>query len=91
MADTTLIYKRTPEVVSANLEDKSFLLHVNDWVYLELNETGSRIWSLLENGKTVDTLTSELIQEFDIEPAACATDTAEFLAMLEEKHFVTTN
>lgn len=91
MVETTLVYKRTPEVVSANIEEKSFLLHVTDWVYLELNETGSRIWSLLENGKTIDRLTSDLVQEFDIEPAVCASDTAEFLAMLEEKHFVTAN
>ena len=50
------IYKRAPDVVAASMGDTALLLHVNDWVYLELNESGSRIWALLEDGRGIQQL-----------------------------------
>lgn len=81
-------YQRAAEVVEARVGGKAFLLHVKDWVYLELNETAGRIWALLEGQRTVDDVASDLVRAFDIDPNACAADTAEFLGFLEEKHFV---
>jgi hypothetical protein len=83
------IFKRSPEVVAATIGDKSFLLHVEQWVYLELNGSGSRIWELLGDGNTIDHVVEDLILDFDLDPAVGASDTTEFLATLEAKHFVT--
>ena len=82
-------YQRVAEVVEAQVGGKAFLLHVQDWVYLELNGTGSRIWALLEGEKTVDDLTAALVREFAIDADECAAETAEFLSFLQAKHFVT--
>ncbi|HEY4355063.1 MAG TPA: PqqD family protein [Acidobacteriaceae bacterium] len=81
-------FKRVPEVVEAKAGDQTFLLHVNDWVYLELNESASRIWALLEDAKSVDDVTSDLVREFAVSPETCAAETREFLDLLKEKHFV---
>jgi len=83
------IFKRSPEVVAATIGDKSFLLHVEEWVYLELNESGSRIWELLDDGNTIDHVVEDLVRDFDLDPAVGVSDTTEFLATLEAKHFVT--
>ncbi len=83
-------YRRSPEVVAANLGDKSFLLHVGDWVYLELNSSGSRIWELLEAETSARTLVDTLLTEFDIDRDTCTRETAEFLDTLMEKHFIVT-
>jgi hypothetical protein len=83
------IFKRSPEVVAAAVGEKSFLLHVEEWVYLELNESGSRIWELLDDGRTVDGVVEDLVRDFDLDPAVGVGDTTEFLATLEAKHFVT--
>jgi hypothetical protein len=88
MEDNVAIYKRAPDVVAANMGDLSLLLHVNDWVYLELNESGSRIWSLLEDGRDLTRLVSTLVEEFAVQPGTCKEDTAEFLLMMESKKFV---
>lgn len=88
MEQSLVVYKRAPEVVAANMGEIALLLHVNDWVYLELNESGSRIWALLEDGHGLPQLVSTLIKEFAVDPKDCSEDTADFLSMLEAKKFV---
>jgi hypothetical protein len=88
MPETFPIFKRSPEVVAATVGDKSFLLHIEDWVYLELNESGSRIWELIDDGRTIDAIVEGLTRDFNVDPQLGASDTAEFLATLEAKHFV---
>ncbi|ADV81036.1 PqqD family protein [Terriglobus saanensis] len=88
MKDSLVVYKRASEVVAATMGETSLLLHVNDWVYLELNESGSRIWALLEEGYGLPQLVSTLVEEFAVAPEDCAEETAEFLAILESKKFV---
>ena len=88
MTDQT-IYKRSSEVVAATVGEKAFLLHISDWIYLELNEIGRRIWELLDEGKTVPQVVDKLEEEFAVERELCTSDTAELLNTLEEKHFVT--
>jgi Coenzyme PQQ synthesis protein D (PqqD) len=88
MKDSLAIYRRAPEVVAATMGEISLLLHVNNWVYLELNESGSRIWELLEGGQAIPQLVSTLIEEFAVAPEDCAEETADFLSLLESKNFV---
>ena len=83
-----VVYRRSPDVVAASLGDKSFLLHTGDWVYLELNGSGSRIWELLDAGQTAAALAGQLVVEFDVEAGTCERETEEFLATLTEKHFL---
>lgn len=85
----TSIFKRSPEVVAAVVGEKSFLLHVEEWVYLELNESGSRIWELLDEGNTIDRVVEGLVRDFEVDLAVGVSDTSEFLATLEAKRFVT--
>jgi coenzyme PQQ synthesis protein D (PqqD) len=88
MSAESPIYRRSPEVVAANLGEKSFLLHFSDWVYLELNETGSAVWESMEDGSTLESMTGKIVKEFEVEPEVCFQDSSEFLQFLEEKHFV---
>jgi hypothetical protein len=87
MYDIETIYKRSPMVVAATVSGTSFLLHIEDWVYLELNESGSGIWALLEDDRNVDQIVEDLSRSFRVDREVCVKDTLEFLATLEEKHF----
>ena len=89
MAEIQTIFERSPEVVAATVGEKSFLLHIQDWVYLELNESGTRIWELLDDRRPVDQVVEGLCLDFNVDRHLCASDTAEFIATLEAKHFVT--
>ncbi len=89
MAEIQPIFKRSPEVVAATVGEKSFLLHVQDWVYLELNESAGRIWELLDEGRAVDEVVDDLGRYFAVDRDVCKRDTDELLATLEARHFVT--
>lgn len=88
MVQTLPIFKRSAEVVAAQVGDKSLLLHITDWVYLELNESGSRVWELLGDGRTLDGLVGDLCREFKVDAQTCSADTSELLEMLETKRFI---
>ena len=88
MSGTHPTYRRSPEVVAASLGSKSFLLHVSDWIYLELNDSGSAIWALLEEEPALETITEKLLRDFEVDTKVCFQETSEFLQVLEQKHFV---
>lgn len=60
-------YRIVPDALSASLSDGAVLLHLYTKRYFSLNETGSRIWSLLEQQATDDEIVDALVQEYDVE------------------------
>ncbi|HEX2764618.1 MAG TPA: PqqD family protein [Allosphingosinicella sp.] len=82
------MFTRSRDVVAANFDDKTFLLHVQTAVYLELNETGLRVWELLEDRQGAETLVDALRREFDVPEDVCAGDVAELLSALQSQNFV---
>lgn len=88
MYQVQTIFKRSPKVVAATIGEAAFLLHIEDWVYLELNESGSGIWALLEDNRSVDQIVDDLSRSFNVDRELCVRETLEFLGTLEEKHFV---
>jgi len=88
MDEIQSIFKRSPKVVAATIDATTFLLHVEDWVYLELNESGSGIWCFLDEGRSVEEIVEDLSRSFNVDHEVCVRETLEFLATLAEKHFV---
>ncbi len=60
-------YRTVPDALSASLSDGAVLLHLYTKRYFSLNETGSRIWSLLEQQATEDEIVDALVREYDVE------------------------
>ena len=60
-------YRVVPDALSASLSDGAVLLHLYTKRYFSLNETGSRIWSLLEQQATDDEIVDALVREYDVE------------------------
>ena len=58
-----------PEVVITELEGKeAVLLHLGTKMYFTLNETGLRIWQMLNSGLTPGEISERLLREFDVSP-----------------------
>lgn len=60
-------YRTVPDALSASLSDGAVLLHLYTKRYFSLNETGARIWSLLEQQATEDEIVDALVREYDVE------------------------
>ena len=58
-----------PDVVITELEGKeAVLLHLGTKMYFTLNETGLRIWQMLNSGLTPGEISERLLREFDVSP-----------------------
>jgi hypothetical protein len=76
------------DVHAQSLFGEAVLLDVASGVYFGLNEVGTRIWTLLGEGLTVDAAIAALGEEFEAEPEAIAVDVATFVRALEQRGLV---
>lgn len=70
----------SPETVSSALDGETVILSLDGGVYFGLDEVASRVWELIREPVSVDSLCGQLQAEYDIEPACCR---AELIALLD--------
>jgi hypothetical protein len=70
-----------PEQVSCPLGEESAILNLKNTVYYGLNPVGTRVWSLLQQARTVGELRDALLNEYDVEAGRCESD---LLGLLEK-------
>ena len=78
---------RVPGVVEADVAAGRVLLN-GERQYLNVQGVGLRIWELLEQPRTVDALVATLLEEYDVEPDACAAQVGDFLIAASEHRVV---
>jgi hypothetical protein len=76
-------------VAFAALGDEAVLLNSRTGVYFGLDEVGTRIWTLIVEGKTDEQIHACLVGEYDVTADALRADLARFLDRLEERELVT--
>ena len=59
-------YRITPDALSASLDDGAVLLNLHTKRYYTLNETGTRIWALLEQRASRDEIVATLVREYEV-------------------------
>jgi hypothetical protein len=67
--------------VSANLAGEAVILNLKSGIYYGLDEVGARIWSLIQQPKSVDEIVAGLLAEYQVEPERCQRD---LLALLKQ-------
>lgn len=64
--------------VSADLSsDQSgdvVILGLKDGMYFELNEVGARVWHLVQQPRSIQSVLDTLLDEYDVSAAQCETD-----------------
>ncbi|MDR4497683.1 MAG: PqqD family protein [Candidatus Scalindua sp.] len=70
MPDLNCRIKPDPEVIITTLEEdkEAVLLHLGTKAYFTLNETGLRIWQLMNSDITLREISERLQNEFDVSP-----------------------
>ena len=76
-----------PRVAWQQLESRVVLLDLDRGRALGLNETGSFLWTRLEDGSE-DALAAELASSFDVEPSQARRDAVGFIRELEQRGFL---
>lgn len=77
--------QRNPNMVTSKIDNEVVMMSVDQGEYYGLDETGSRIWEMIEEPVSVNDLVRMLIDEFDVSFEECQKDTLDFLNDLNAK------
>ena len=78
---TSSVVVMAREQVSCPLGEESAILNLKNSVYYGLDPVGARIWTLLQEPRSIGELRDVLIAEYEVEPGQCERD---LLALLEK-------
>jgi hypothetical protein len=88
IADTD-IAARADNKVAAEIGDEAVILDIESGYYFQLNPTAARIWALLEEPMRVADLCAKVEAAFEVDPATCRAEVAEFLDLMRSKKLAT--
>ncbi len=80
----------TKEQAFCNLADEAVILNLKAGVYYGLNSVGARIWSLVQEPRTVSDIRDALVEEYDVDPDRCERDLLLLLRDLATKELIKT-
>ena len=87
--DLDAIVTISDDAVTQELEQEVLILSLSRAEYFGLNETGSYIWHLLENGPRVREVCAAVADTFDVPPATAESDVMELLERLSDEGIIT--
>jgi hypothetical protein len=77
---------RIPQnVMSQDLQGETVILNLDTGVYWGLNEVGTRIWNLLREHETLDTILERMLMEYEVTEGHLRQDLLDILSRLIEK------
>ena len=82
------IVRQSEGQVSAAIDGEVVMMSVERGGYYGLDEVGSWIWALIEQPMEVSALCDRLLEEYEVERAACESDVIKFLEELVEQGVV---
>jgi hypothetical protein len=77
-----------PSVISRELSGETVLLHLESGVYYGLDRVATRIWQLLQQGRTIAGVCETMLEEFDVEHDVVQQDVARLIGELRERGIV---
>ena len=78
------VYSRAPGAVDAVVDGQVVLLSPADFSYHSLDRVGARVWELLAEPRTTDSLVASLVESFDVTDEQCRADVQPFLDRMAE-------
>ncbi|MGZ8283433.1 MAG: PqqD family peptide modification chaperone [Allosphingosinicella sp.] len=77
------IVSRSSELIEAEVDGEIVALHVNSGTCYGFNSTATRIWSLVEQPKTIAEIRDALVAEYEVDANTCETQLMDLLSELE--------
>ena len=76
------------DVVFRDLEGEMVLLNLATGVYFGLDPVGTRIWALIDDGRSVDQIVAAITAEYEVDADVCRVDLERFVATLRDNDLV---
>ena len=84
--DSTVVAAK--DQVSSDLGGEVAILDLKAGVYYGLDAVGARIWSLIQEPRTVNEIRDILLEEYEVEPEHCEADLLALLRRLADEGLV---
>jgi hypothetical protein len=84
--DSTVVAAK--DQVSSDLGGEVAILDLKAGVYYGLDAVGARIWSLIQEPRTVNEIRDILLEEYEVEPERCERDLLVLLQRLAEEGLI---
>jgi hypothetical protein len=81
-------YRAIPDALVATLSDGAVLLNLQTKRYFSLNETGARIWELVQQAAEEESIVATLIREYEVDEAAAGAEVRRILDELIEAQLI---
>ena len=83
-------FKLSPSLAWRKVDEEVMVLNLETSFYYSLNETGARIWELLDQGKTAEQIAGTFMTEYDVNEKVAQKEVASFVAELKRQKFILT-
>jgi hypothetical protein len=84
--DSTVVAAK--DQVSSDLGGEVAILDLKAGVYYGLDAVGARIWSLIQEPRTVNEILNILLEEYEVEPERCERDLLVLLQRLADEGLI---
>lgn len=74
--------------VWCEMAGEAVILHLKSGIYYGLNPVGARIWSLIQDPRTVDSVLTALVEEYEVDPNRCEQDLFALLQDLQDRGLI---
>ena len=76
--------RRKPKPEFTRVDDELLGVDTQDGLVYSLNRSAARVWELLGDWTTVDTICARLREEYEVDPDACAGQVQKLVAQLAD-------
>lgn len=80
--------RRSPTTAWKRLGDELLIVASDTNTLTVLNDTGARVWELLEQARSLDELVATIVEEFAVDEGAARRDVAQFVEALDRQQLV---
>jgi len=77
------------EVLTQELDGETVILDLKSESYFGLDEVGTRIWQLLQEQKDLQTITANMLDEYDVEEKQLEEDIQTLISQLDKAGLIT--
>jgi len=81
-------YRSIPEALVATLADGAVLLNLQTKRYFSLNETGTRIWEMVQQTAGEDAIVEALLEEYEVDEPTARTEVRRIIDELIEAQLI---
>jgi len=74
--------------LSTVVDDETVILHQGDGVYYSVNEVGTLVWEQIQQPKSLDEVSEEIVSKYDVTHERCEQDVTEMLADMADENLV---